>query len=225
MIEEKIEGADAEDLLEILDKIEGDALAQPKPTKKSKVIKAEVPEPNFSVPLEGEPAQPLSEPPILPALSALPPVAEPITTTEIVTAEPPANSKLQTEAMFAAADPIGAKKLIESFIQKAQIIIDNHASDRDQVNDAITYFAGEVKNAQEHGKKLSPAFIEGWVKLLATKADINANANAVLDAIAKLMAAAKNNNIVLNLSPGSGQGGNLDLEAILARPPAEDEDV
>ncbi len=57
---------------------------------------------------------------------------------------------------------------------------------------------------------------------------INSNATGVLDSMAKLLAAAKNNNVVLNFSGGTKSGNgivDIDLEKLLAQPTNEEEAV
>lgn len=112
------------------------------------------------------------------------------------------------------------RQLIRTFPKAAQRIIDNHASDRTQVDKAIDYYETQIREARETNSKLPPAFIEGYVKLLGIKADINANANGVLDSTAKLLAAAKNHNIIVNVGD---TGEHIDLAAMLSQPRRPDE--
>ena len=113
--------------------------------------------------------------------------------------------------------------LLKGFPEVANRIITNHAADREQVETAIQYFESEVKKARQAGDK-SPAMIEGWVKLMSIKAEINANANSVLDSSARFLAAAKNNDIIINFGNVDKKAiDELDLTKILSQPPREDE--
>jgi hypothetical protein len=111
-------------------------------------------------------------------------------------------------------------ELLKTFPTIANKIIANHASDREQVEQAIKFLETQMKNM---GNKLPAVILETWAKLLATKAEINANANGVLDSSAKLLAAAKNNNIIINVGDDNKSIGGLDLAALLAQPQRDDE--
>ena len=74
------------------------------------------------------------------------------------------------------------------------------------------------------GEKPPAAFVEGYVKLLQVKSDINANATGVLDSVARLLAAVKNNNVVFNVGEGTSVSGNIDIEKLLSQTKYEDEE-
>lgn len=115
-------------------------------------------------------------------------------------------------------------ELIKLFGSTVEIIVNNYATDRAQVENAISYFEDQVKVARAAKEKLPPAIIEGWVKLLMVKAEINSNSVGVLDSMAKLLAAAKNNNLVINIGE-NGKAGGLDLEKLLSQEPKDDEQI
>ena len=112
-------------------------------------------------------------------------------------------------------------ELIKLFSSTVEIIVNNYSTDREQVESAISYFEEQVKVARAAKEKLPPSIIEGWVKLLTVKAEINSNSVGVLDSMAKLLAAAKNNNLIINI--GEGKSGGLDLEKLLSQEPKDDE--
>lgn len=118
-------------------------------------------------------------------------------------------------------DSIGIKILLTKFGTTVDSIIQNYEKDRGQIDKAIEFFETEVRDAQKAGKKLSPAFVEGWAKLLSAKAEINMSATSSLDSIAKLLSAGKGNELVISLS-GNVQKGTLDLEALLKQPDPEE---
>lgn len=116
---------------------------------------------------------------------------------------------------------LGVKQLLAKFGQSVETIINNQKTDRDQVEQAIVLVEKKVKDAIDSGSKLSPAFLDAYARLLQTKADINTNASKVLDSVAKLLAAGKGNDLIVNIN--SGKTGELDLEQFLQQPPYEDE--
>jgi hypothetical protein len=120
-------------------------------------------------------------------------------------------------------DVLGIKALLMGFGKIAQDIINKHATDREQVDQALKYFEQQVKAMQTAGIKLPSSLVEGWVSLLKIKADINSNAPAVLDSYAKLLAAAKNNNIVINMTGMQQGSGEIDLDKVLSQPAYDDE--
>lgn len=169
-----------------------------------------------------EQTQEVKEPVIeqVPAPKELVPVVEPIITPVLAT-----KTKEKTDLFNTPKEPedeksFASKEFLEKFVNVANEIVTNHTKDRDQIEEAISYFAAEVKQARQLGLKLPPALIDGWVKLLATKSDVNANATGVLDSMAKLLAAAKNNNLIVNINKA---GPGFDIEAILSQPAKEDE--
>ena len=111
--------------------------------------------------------------------------------------------------------------LIGLFSQTVNTVLNNYATDRLQVDEALAYFENEVKTARATGTKLPPSLIDGWVKLLSVKSDINTNSIGVLDSMAKLLAAARNNNMIINV--GATVDGKLDLKALLDQPRKFDE--
>lgn len=116
---------------------------------------------------------------------------------------------------------LGIKQLLAKFGQSVETIINNQKSDREQVEQAIILVEKKVKDAVDSGSKLSPAFLDAYARLLQTKADINTNASKVLDSVAKLLAAGKGNDLIVNIN--NGKTGELDLEEFLQQPAYEDE--
>lgn len=146
-----------------------------------------------------------------------PPVNEPIIVKN-VQKEKPKNDLLNE---VPDDDKLGIKKLVIDFGRTADQITQNYEKDRKEVGEALAYFAKEVKDARASGQKLPQAFIDGWVKLLAVKSEINTNATSVLDSVAKLLASAKNNNIIINM--GDNQETTINLESLLNQDQKEDE--
>jgi len=162
----------------------------------------------------------------VPAEPEQPPVAKEITVTEPVL-ETVKTTYAEPEIFKDKPEDETSKRineLIKLFGSTVEVIVNNYATDRAQVESAISYFEDQVKVARAAKEKLPPSIIEGWVKLLMVKAEINSNSVGVLDSMAKLLAAAKNNNLVINIGEG-GQTGGLNLEKLLSQEPKDDEQI
>lgn len=120
-----------------------------------------------------------------------------------------------------AQDDVGIKKLVKKFGDSVDVIISNHKLDRDQVEDAIKLIEKKIKDAVDNGARIQTGYLDIYARLLQTKADINSTAPKVLDSVAKLIAAGKGNDLIINL--GVAASGKLDLEALLEQPEYEDE--
>jgi len=119
-------------------------------------------------------------------------------------------------------EDLGIKQLVSKFSSTVETIIQNHKKDRSQLNDAITYFEEEVKEARKSNKRLSSSMIDGWAKLLQTKTEINANASRVLDSVTRLISAGKGNDLIINLNQKAAT--DIDLDTLLNQPKYEDEE-
>jgi len=162
----------------------------------------------------------------VPAEPEQPPVAKEITVTEPIL-ETVKTTYTEPEIFKDKPEDETSKRineLIKLFGSTVEVIVNNYATDRAQVESAISYFEDQVKVARAAKEKLPPSIIEGWVKLLMVKAEINSNSVGVLDSMAKLLAAAKNNNLVINIGEG-GQTGGLNLEKLLSQEPKDDEQI
>lgn len=148
-------------------------------------------------------------------------IVEPETTPHQAIPIPAANLDKPEDSL----DKLGIKNLLEGFHSTSKLIIDNHAADRAQVDEALKYLETQVKASVSAGDKAQTAMVDGWVKLLQTKAEINTNAVSVLDAQAKLLAAVKNNNVIVNVGGGSVGEGEIDLKTVFDQPLNEDEQI
>jgi hypothetical protein len=179
--------------------------------------------------LEGDEAlESPEEPPEPPENNILQMPPQPIIPSEIPVNEPIIIKNVQKEKPknellneVPEEDKLGIKKLVIDFGRTADQITQNYEKDRKEVGEALSYFSKEVKDARAAGQKLPQAFIDGWVKLLAVKSEINTNATSVLDSVAKLLASAKNNNIIINM--GENQETTINLESLLSQDHKEDE--
>ena len=165
--------------------------------------------------LEDQP-EPGDQPePFIPEPVIEPEVTEVIEDTSIL----PSNLEQPTED-----EDFGIKKLVSKFGNTVDIIIQNQSKDRDQLENAIGYFENEVKEATKQNKRISPAMVEAWTKLLQTKTEVNTNASRVLDSVARLISAGKGNDLIINLNQAKS-ANDIDLNAILAQPAYDDEGV
>lgn len=207
-----------QELIDLLEEDETKKTKQEKPkTVENPIIESDtaaIPEPiieQVSVKIEKE-----SIPEKIQIQTLVPePTITPVTIKTLENIEQQITKTEQEEKTFAS------KEFLEKFVNVANEIVENHTKDRNQIEEAIKYFSEEVKEARQLGIKLPPALIDGWVKLLATKSDVNANATGVLDSMAKLLAAAKNNNLIININDNNP---GINLEEILSQPAKEDEE-
>lgn len=111
------------------------------------------------------------------------------------------------------------QELLVAYNDHFKTTVKNYDKDRTQAEQLISLIETVVRSSIMQ-KGASP-YVDALVRLLAIKAEINTNATSALDSIAKLLAAAKSNDIIVNL--GGVQKGQLDLEALLSQPKREDE--
>jgi hypothetical protein len=166
-------------------------------------------------------SEPPAEPPAEPPPQELVQVEEPKVITQNIVVGPTKAELITPEKE--SQDKLGLRKLVLDFSKTADTVSKNYESDRNRVEVAVAYFEHIVRDAQDNGKKLSPSFVEGYVKLLSIKAEINTSATSLLDSIAKLISAAKNNNIIINLGGSEDNNLSLNLEELLSQAPKSDE--
>lgn len=156
---------------------------------------------------------PVPEPPpvVAPVLTPAP-VEEPTLLTKVD--DKPAAALVEEQS----EEDQGFKRLVSRFNASVEIIIDNHAKDRDQIERGISLLDAMIRDAVTNNKKISPAYVEAWAKLISAKTEVNANATGVLDSIAKLLSAGKKNDLILNQTQVSG---TLDLSKLLEQPSNE----
>jgi hypothetical protein len=141
---------------------------------------------------------------------------------------PPAPPEVpKSDLMNTAPQPKDAaeiSQLLTKFATVIDTIIANYGTDRGQIELAIQLIEPMIREAATVNKKVPPAFVDSWTRLLQTKAEINTNATSALDSVAKLLAAAKNNQLVVQTNVGT-KGGGMDLVTLLQLPRTEDEDL
>jgi hypothetical protein len=137
--------------------------------------------------------------------------------------EPPPLPPATLTKVEVIKDDLGIKKLIGKFTDSVDVIISNQGADRQQAENTFAYLDNLIRTAFASNVKVSPSIIEAWVKSMQIKSDINANAVGALDSIAKLLAAAKKHDLIINLGGGADPSG-IDLAALLAQPDDKDDD-
>jgi hypothetical protein len=142
------------------------------------------------------------------------PAAELATVPEPVPAAPipVASVKAEPEVVQEGADDV--REILSNFRNIRNAIFENYKKDRDQAEEAIQLFLKSVRAGS-----VTQAVIDGYVKALGIKADINANAIGLLDSQARLLSAGKGGALFiqqLGISP-------KELTEILRAPPYPDE--
>ena len=107
--------------------------------------------------------------------------------------------------------------LATQFAHTVNQVLEDADSDREQLESAISYLDEVVRTGETSG-----VIVEQWVAALGKKADINIQKTKLLDSIAKLLAAAKNNPLIDGTA--SGDSGDIDFEDVLSQPEYVDED-
>ena len=182
----------------------------------------EPPPPVEEPPPQEEPSIPSEDEEAPPVIVEKPPIVEP----ELIPASPPEIEPVPEAALAKIPPPtpdqVQFRQLLVRFQNSVNLIAENQVADREQIEKAIVFYEQQVKNGALTALAARP-FVEGWVALLGTKAEINANATSLLDSISKLLAAGKANDLV-NINIGGKAGsGDFDLEKLLGQPLKEDE--
>jgi hypothetical protein len=92
-----------------------------------------------------------------------------------------------------AEDTDEIRDLVNRFKDTANEILRNYRSDRDQIEDTISF----LYNAVQLGPQTPRVYVEMLVAALRTKAETSTNAVKVLDSLAKLLAAGKGTQIFM----------------------------
>lgn len=146
---------------------------------------------------------PIIEEPVAPAPPAAPP--------------PPA-APIIPKVEMVAIDPnqIDAGKLLKQYLAVYEKFLTNYDADRDQIEKTIHHLEDIVLNVGGAQR----VHVEMLVAALRVKTETNGNVVKALDSIAKILAAAKGTQVLINNNNGSTQ---VDLAKILAQPLYPDE--
>jgi hypothetical protein len=115
------------------------------------------------------------------------PKAESVTVPAPVPAASVPVAQVQVEPEVVQAEANDVREILTNFRDIRNAIFENYKNDRSQVEEAIQLFLTTVKGPGP----VTQAVIEGYVKALGIKADINANAIGLLDSQARLLSAGK----------------------------------
>jgi hypothetical protein len=142
-------------------------------------------------------------------------IEEPITPTAVVPA-PPAPPPV---AQSAPSDPaqIDATQLLKQYLSVYEKFLNNYDSDRAQIEKTIKHLEDIVFNFPGAPR----VNLEMLVAAQRTKAETNGNIVKALDSIAKILAAAKGTQVLINNNNSSGT--QMDLAKILSQPLYPDE--
>jgi hypothetical protein len=142
------------------------------------------------------------------------PKAESVTVPEPAPAAVVPVAQVQVEPEVVQAEANDVREILTNFRDIRNEIFKNYKNDRAQVEEAIQLFLKSVSKGV-----VTQAIIEGYVKALGIKADINSNAIGLLDSQARLLSAGKGGALFiqqLGLDP-------KELTKILLSPPYPDE--
>jgi hydrogenase maturation factor HypF (carbamoyltransferase family) len=170
--------------------------------------------------------EPPEEPPAQPVAQSTAPIVPPLIEPSLIQAITPEPNRPPSSLVESQDDKNNInenfKRLIELFGTSVNEIIHNQHSDREQANSAIQIVQTQINQMIQNGNtKGIGVYLDAWARLLQTKAEINANAPRSMDSIAKLLSAAKSNDLIINIGGGAAQG-TLNLEALLSQPVKDD---
>lgn len=145
-----------------------------------------------------------------------PPLAE----EPVVSAPPPtlpAPAPAPVEMSTIDPNQIDAAKLLKQYLAVYEKFLTNYDADRDQIEKTIKHLEDLVLNVGGAQR----VHVEMLVAALRVKSETNGNVVKALDSIAKILAAAKGTQVLINNNNnGSAQ---IDLAKILAQPLYPDE--
>jgi hypothetical protein len=95
-------------------------------------------------------------------------------------------AQVQVEPEVVQEEANDVREILTNFRDIRNEIFRNYKKDRDQVEEAIQLFLKSVKSGT-----VTQAVVEGYVKAIGIKAEINANAIGLLDSQARLLSAGK----------------------------------
>ena len=104
--------------------------------------------------------------------------------------------------------------LAHQFGKTVNTILQNCESDRQQLEEIVVFASGEARSWD--GDRPSAALLEAWVAATSKKADVNIGATKLLDSIAKLLAAGKNNELLQDGAEEIG-GSDIDFDKLLGQ--------
>lgn len=161
-------------------------------------------------------AQPPDEEEFVPPVTQTVTVAEPVLSSPAAQAFPISQLSEATQVPPEQLDPHGLKQLVSGFVTQVARITSNTEADRIQLQGAIDALDARIKGALNGETPVPQIYVESWAKLLVAKADINANASSVLDSVAKLLAALKKSDVIVN-NNNTNAPGSLDLISLLSK--------
>lgn len=142
-----------------------------------------------------------------------------IVKTGIITTEPNVElpKSVDTEKYFQALDEV------------TQEVLDACRSDRQEAQDIIGLFRTEINNATTQNRQPARMYVDGLVKALEVKTNINSTAVKMIETNAKMLAALKVNagpNVQINNANVTGGLTETDssLEKILSEPMTHEDD-
>lgn len=138
---------------------------------------------------------------------------EDINSAIISTDTPPITSTIDPNKYFARLDGV------------TEEILSSCRSDRQEAQDVIQMLRQQIEESLNQNKTPSRMFIDGLVKAVEVKANINMTAVKIMEANAKMLASVKaSTNVSVNNQNVSVGSTNYDLERILDEPMTSDDE-
>ena len=160
-------------------------------------------------PLPGD-GQPIDITKIEPPIVEEPVLSEPV---------PPAAPPIKVDVQPMDPAQLDATKLVKQFLAVHEKFLNNYDADRDQIERTIKHLEDIVFNVQGAQR----VHLEMLVAALRTKSETNGNVVKAMDSIAKILAASKGTQVLINNNNSSN--AQQDLAEILRTPLYPDEKI
>lgn len=112
-------------------------------------------------------------------------------------------------------------QLAKQFGKTVNTILENCDADRNQLQNVAADMKAKLDQIMESENKVPTAIVEAWVAAVSKKADVNIGATKLLDSIAKLLAAGKNNELLRD--SGDEDFGSMNFDDLLDQDKYDDE--
>ena len=122
-----------------------------------------------------------------------------------------------------ANNPVDLHKYLNRLDGVTDEILAACRADRQEAQDMINMIRHQIEDSLNQNRPPSRMYIDGMVKAVEVKANINMTAVKMIEANAKMLAATKATSNVL-VSNNVSVGGDLDLEKILSEPITQDDE-
>jgi hypothetical protein len=119
---------------------------------------------------------------------------------------------------------IDIKKYLNKLDTVTDSILESCNADRLEAQDIINMYRREIDSAITNSRQPQRMFVDGLVKALEVKSNVNMTAVKALEATAKMIATTKAGSSVQVNNLNVGPGNSSDLESVLALPLSQDDE-